>query len=403
MTKRLVYITVAAPYSCSEQFLVAEMKMLKRLGTRLMVIPRSPNSGIVHREDVDLARDALVTTILSLRVLAGFVFCFVRRPHICVTVIVTVLKQSRNWEIAAKNAVVLPKAFFISTIVDEGSVSHIHAGWGSTPATIAWVLSRLTGIPWSMTLHRGDIVDDNLLKLKVEDAAFVRCISEGGRKLLDGLIGSSTGHKVRVLHLGAEYDPTYTSNTPMSTPFVIVSAANLYPVKGLAYLIEACSILKSRGAGEFECRIYGEGPLRTELLSKIHDMGLDGVVSLRGAIPHAALLGIYRDGQAGAFVLPSINTSDGQHEGIPVALMEAMSYGVPVISTDTGAIGELVGGGAGILVREKDSEILADAIELLMHDSGCRRELSEKGRAVIAERFNLQTNTRVFAHMLGGR
>ena len=93
-------------------------------------------------------------------------------------------------------------------------------------------------------------------------------------------------------------------------------------------------------------------------------------------------------------ILPSINTKDGAHEGIPVSLMEAMAYGIPVISTNTGGIPELLGGGGGIMVEEKNPQLLADAILRIMNDKSLRIELSESGKKKIEEDFNLKKNAK---------
>ena len=93
------------------------------------------------------------------------------------------------------------------------------------------------------------------------------------------------------------------------------------------------------------------------------DLGLQGFVELRAAIPNDELLGLYRDNRVDLLVLPSITTPEGEHEGLPTVLVEAMSFGIPVISTNTGGIPELLSDGAGLLVREKSSVALADAIE----------------------------------------
>jgi glycosyltransferase involved in cell wall biosynthesis len=90
-------------------------------------------------------------------------------------------------------------------------------------------------------------------------------------------------------------------------------------------------------------------------------------------------------------VHPSIETSSGEHEGIPVALMEALAHGVPAISTESGGIPELLGGGAGVLVTPADSKALADAIQRVMEDSDYRATLIEAGLARVSADFNIRT------------
>jgi len=99
---------------------------------------------------------------------------------------------------------------------------------------------------------------------------------------------------------------------------------------------------------------------------------------------------IYEKGEVDVVVLPSTDLGDGVHEGIPVSLMEAMSYGIPVISTTTGGIPELLGSEAGLLVPERDPLALAEAIEHLARDPSLCRRLGESGRRKVREEFSVE-------------
>jgi len=96
-----------------------------------------------------------------------------------------------------------------------------------------------------------------------------------------------------------------------------------------------------------------------------------------------------------AVVLPSITTDDNEREGIPVALMEAMAYGIPVVSTRTAGIPELISEGAGLLVGEKEAQELAGAIEKLITDEELAAEIGKRGRERVEEEFHLQKNARL--------
>ena len=92
------------------------------------------------------------------------------------------LRASRSWRILLKNVVVLPKALYATRLVRAFDAGHIHAHWASVPASMAFVVSRLTGIPWSVTAHRFDIAEDNVLRVKMQSARFARVISSRGRR-----------------------------------------------------------------------------------------------------------------------------------------------------------------------------------------------------------------------------
>jgi len=114
-------------------------------------------------------------------------------------------------------------------------------------------------------------------------------------------------------------------------------------------------------------------------------------------VPHEKLLELYVREDIGAFVLPSLGLDGDLHEGIPVSLMEAMAFGVPVISTETGGIPELLGGGAGIIVPPADPAALAAAIARLAADPDLRRRLGERGRERVEEAFSVQAVARCLA------
>jgi colanic acid/amylovoran biosynthesis glycosyltransferase len=140
--------------------------------------------------------------------------------------------------------------------------------------------------------------------------------------------------------------------------------------------------------------------LETELRRQVAELGLEEVVSFVGRLPHGNLMQMYEQGEVDAVLLPSIVTEDGEKEGIPVALMEAMAYGIPVISTETGGIPELLNGGAGILVPQGSSQALAEAIIEIMRNEGLRTRLAQLGRVRVETNFNLKLNTQKLLQLM---
>jgi len=120
---------------------------------------------------------------------------------------------------------------------------------------------------------------------------------------------------------------------------------------------------------------------------------MDSMVSFLGVVPHKELLSSYMDGETDVVVLPSVDLGGYAHEGIPVALMEAMACGLPVVSTSTGGIPELLGRGAGIMVPAADPQALAEALESLSLDPELRSQLGAKGRRRIEESFCVERTT----------
>ena len=157
---------------------------------------------------------------------------------------------------------------------------------------------------------------------------------------------------------------------------LLVSVGNLYPVKGHLHLVDALARLAERHP-QLHLAIAGRGELEGALATRARDHGLQGrvhLLGLRSDIP--ALLAA-----ADVFVLPSLS------EGLPLALLEAMFAGCPIVASDVGEVGvALAGGRAGVLVEPGHPEALATAIEGLLNDPNRARALAESaGRRAAAE------------------
>jgi glycosyltransferase involved in cell wall biosynthesis len=279
-------------------------------------------------------------------------------------------------------------------LLKKKDIEHIHAHWGSTTATMAWIVSELTGIPWSFTLHRWDILENNILKGKVKSAKFVRCISEHGKNELLEIVGERCVGKIEMLHMGVRIPVSGSKFQKHRKIFTIITPANLLEVKGHQYLIEACAILVKSGIKNFQCIFYGGGPLRDKLERLVEEKKLTNYIKIPGAIPHEKLMGMYKNHEVDLVILPSITTNKGEHEGIPVSLMEAMAFGIPVISTNTGGIPELVNDESGIIVEEKNVKDITDALEKFIKDKKFGNKIGKKGMLKVKKDFNVETNVK---------
>ena len=387
---KIAYITAQTPFGKGETFVLEEMLAVTELGVNLVIIPRNPSKEVFHKEGEKLLDDTIWLPLLDKRIFFYFLKVLLSKLRVW-RIIGTILHRSRTWKIAAKNLAILPKAVFVANLLRNRGVEHIHTHWGSTTATMAWIISELTGIPWSVTLHRWDIKENNMLEEKVKSAKFVRCISENGRDELLNIISRKYENKVKVIHMGVKTPDKISEPKINRDSFTIVTPANLLEVKGHKFLVEACSILIERGIDSFQCIFYGEGQLRENLENMVEEKKLTEHIELSGVVPHDTLIEMYKNHKVDIVVLPSITTASGEHEGIPVALMEAMAAGVPVISTTTGGIPELLGDGAGILVPPEDSKALADAIEQLMKDSELRYKIGAKGKEKVKKEFAIDS------------
>ncbi len=275
--------------------------------------------------------------------------------------------------------------------VERCRARHIHADFALNATTVAMVASQLTGRPFSFTAHAADIfVDPILLREKIAASSFVVTISEYNRRHLIRVAGDNgVAGKIHVIHCGLDMEQFAPARerTPNAIP-MLLTVGRLVEKKGLRYLVKACHILDEQGY-EFECLIVGRGPEEKVLHELIQRYGLNKQVRLLGAMPQERVRELLQ--QADVFVLPCVVANDGDQDGIPVVLMEAMAMGVPVVSTFLSGIPELVESGVnGLLVSPREETALARAIAVLLQDAEKRARMGAAGRRKVLGEFNIE-------------
>ena len=396
---KLLYITVSMPFGPGEEFFIPEVYELLRLGHEVLIVPRLPKGAIVNRDAIGLEQHSLHRHLLSPSVLFVAILEILRHPATAMRAF-GLLFNNNTLFVLARNIVVFPKGLWLASIARDWKAGHIHAQWARTTATMAMVASEMTGIPWSFTAHRGDIVDTNLLATKTAKAAFARFISQSGLHMAEGLGALRNPHCARVIHMGVALPEQPLIRIKTDSSFIILCPANLFPVKGHKYLVEAMLILRNSGVC---CTLLlaGSGGLQRELQDQVVRLNLEATISFLGQVAHERLLQLYRGGGVDVVVLPSLDLGNHLHEGVPVCLMEAMAHGIPVVSTETGGIPELLSDGAGILVPPQDPEALAEAIQRLILDSALRAQVGIAGRRRIEEQFSVERTVSELTALIG--
>jgi colanic acid/amylovoran biosynthesis glycosyltransferase len=385
----ILYVTSMLPYGPKEAFFLPELQELRRQGHVVTVVPMWPRGAILHAAGTTL--DVLTEPVFSVEVLWSAVLSLLRAP--CRTLrSVALLFRSRSAATAAKNFGVVPKALWLARKAAELRTDHIHVQWAATTATMGLIASAVAGIPWSFTAHRWDIQEDNLLREKLLDARLVRAVSRRGAAALR-TICVDRADSIYVGRVGVEIPADVAPLRRTSgKDLLIVVVANLVEVKGHAYLIEAIATARRQGLG-VSMDIAGDGPMRETLRVRAKTLGVQEWVSFLGVLAHEALLADLRRGRWDAVVLPSIRTQGGDEEGVPVALVEAMAAGIPVVSTRTGAVEELLNEGAGILVPDRDPASLRDALKSLMAPE-VAAQFASAGRARVVAEYDVARTTR---------
>jgi colanic acid/amylovoran biosynthesis glycosyltransferase len=383
---RLIYVPSSLPYGPGEAQVVPEIEVLTGQGHKVIIVPTYPRGPVLHDDAKALVGSTITQPLLSLNIVKAAIVESLRAPA-KVLRILGWLFQSRSLMILLKNLAIYLKGLWLARLARRWKADHIHANWAAVAATMALIASEVSGVPWSFSARRYDIMENNLLSLKMAHASFMRVISRSGLEMIKELGLEVPDDRVLILHVGV-HRPTHfrvprDQQEQVNVP-IILCPAGLRPVKGHKYLIEAFTILRERGV-KLELWLAGQGKLRQELQEQIEAVGLSDRVAFLGQLPHLELLDLYSQGKIAIVVLPSL------HEGIPVSLIEAMAYSIPVVSTVVGGTPELLEGGAGLLVPPKDPVALADAIERLVKDPELRKRLREAGRKRVEDSFAVES------------
>jgi colanic acid/amylovoran biosynthesis glycosyltransferase len=253
----------------------------------------------------------------------------------------------------------LPVAAAHARWIAQSRPDHVHAHFASYPALAAWLCHRMTGISYSFTAHAHDIfVQQCFLDRKIGDASFVATISDFNRRFL---LPHRPGDRppIEVVHCGIDPGAYRFDPRPLRRegPVRLLCVASLQDYKGHRVLFDALG----RGGTRLDrvaLDLVGAGKLEGELRDRAASLGLEPRIRFHGNLPEPEVARML--GRADGFVLPSVTAADGRQDGIPVALMEAIACGLPVIASRLSGIPELVREGeSGALATPGDASDLA--------------------------------------------
>lgn len=302
-----------------------------------------------------------------------------------------------------------PRKVFIKEFVQAGEIAaqvlvapevrHLHGHFCHGATTVTWYVSRMTGLPFSFTAHAKDIYQrklnpGDLLERKLRAAKFVATCTGANYQHLKQVCPQID--VVHTIYHGLDTDcfaPPHTEPIQARNEAPLVLAVGRFvEKKGFSYLIEACARLNAQGT-RLRCMIVGEKDTdyaRVEAM--IRSAQLQDIVELRPAVSQEELRKIYAE--ADLFVLPCQVMDDGDRDGIPNVLAEAMAMGIPVVSTSISGIPELVADGRdGMLVPERDSAALANAMRQLLESPHLRSQLGQAARGKICAVFDSRQTT----------
>ncbi len=395
----VVSVTASVPFSDHEEaFVQDELTAMLDAGASVLVVPMRMHRAHANDAARDSGLDArtLALPLVSLQIITGAVSTLFRRPLRSAAAVRTVLLRSGGARNLGVNLGSLPKALWLAGVVRRTRAAHVHAYWLSHTATAAMVAAGIEGIPWSGTGYRWDIDAANALPAKLATAAFIRCADElGQQRLGEAAATVPRAAPIVLVRTGVALpDPSEWCGRPLQ-PHILACPAAFVEKKGHSFLLRAARRLRDRHPG-IEVHLFGDGPLRRDIEVQARDLGLMGCTTLHGTVPLEEFRGFLRH-QRPTCVLPSIRTADGQEEGIPVTLVEALANGAPVVSTRSGSIETLVLDGCGLLVDPADVDALAGALADVIENPAAAAGRCDKGYQRLVDEFDLDGTAR---HML---
>ena len=397
MSKKIAYIVSRFPH-LPETFILREMISLEQLGWQIELYPLIiQQQKLIHHEARPWLARAHGVPWFSLEILRANLGRLFRHPLQYFSSFWRMLKENfRSPKFLVRALLLFPRSVWMAERFSMTGITHIHAHYATHTALVAWLIHKLTGIPYSITVHAHDIfVEKPMLATKLKDSVFVSAISEFNRKYLTDIYGPWVEQKTKIVRCGI--DPAYYGNNGHMDPrdtgrLEIISVGSLQPYKGHIYLLKACAELQKRGIS-FRCRIVGGGDLQNMLEHAIREYQLDQVVELMGPRTQDEVSQLLKT--ANCYVQPSVITPSGKMEGIPVALMEAMASSIPVVATSISGIPELVrNGDTGWLVPPENVEALADALSQVHKNPAEARKRACSGRSWVLDEFELSLNAK---------
>lgn len=272
-------------------------------------------------------------------------------------------------------------------------LAHIYAHFSHGPTTVAYFAAWLTGVTYSFSAHAKDIYlqEHDFLREKILKAQFVTTCTDYNKNYLEK-VGGPKANVFRTYH-GLDLDRfPGNARSGKNSCTRILSVGRFVPKKGFPVLIRALHLLRERGY-KFQCHLIGGGEMEIELKSLIKKLKMEDRITLLGAMAQEELFDYYR--RADIFALACEVQSDGDRDGIPNVIVEAMALGIPVVSTRISGIPECIADGvSGVLVAEKDAAACANGIAALLDNPERAKHFGLVGRARVEKDFDSLRNVK---------
>ncbi|MEQ1758401.1 MAG: glycosyltransferase [Vicinamibacterales bacterium] len=363
----------------SETFILRELLELERLGVDVRVFALGRTDEIVHAEYARLRAPVVYAEDLP-------------TPPPSLEAPASALSG-----VDAKN---LKLARRLTPAIEASGVSHLHAHFATAAAEVASCVGRALSLPCSFTAHAKDIFHESVSAARLEsllrEAAFVVTVSDYNvghlRQVAPGAAGTSIHRIYNGVDVGA-----FDVADEKGRDDRILGVGRLVEKKGFDVFVDAIARMRTRRP-QVSATIVGTGRCEAALREQIDRLGLTSHIALAGARPQAEVLELMRSHRV--LAAPCVVGTDGDRDGLPTVIIEAMAVGLPVVSTPVTGIPEIVRHGTtGLIVAEGDAGALAEALETLLTDDRLRTRLSAAARRVIEMGFDTRKNAVALADL----
>jgi len=386
--KIITYIIGEFP-SHTETFILKEMLFINK-SFPLYIIVLKKGKLILNRSIYKELEDRLIyiSPLLFIKSIGNhFIYTFKNKYLLqeCKDILINILKG--NIIICLRKVKLLLISLSILKEIKQKAISHIHSHFANFPTDVAMLVSRLSGIPFSFTAHANDIyVKPYNLAQKINEAKFVTTCTFYNKKWLDNIAFDKD--KIHLLYHGVDLD-YWQHNSSLNKELKqkqVLFVGRLVKKKGVIYLLKAIEqLIKEKY--EIHLIIAGRGKEEQKLkkFCKLHGLSTDVTFLGWKNSEQIKKLFTYSD----VLVLPSNIASDGDRDGIPNIILEAMASGLPVISTPVSGITEVIQHNHnGLLVPERNVKQLANSILGIINNQSLRNTICYNGLYTILEKFD---------------
>lgn len=311
----------------------------------------------------------------------------------------------RKVEDLEKESIVLQGCTF-ARMAELAGASYLHSYFFYDQSFMAMQAAWLLELPRGVSCYADHMLNDypwKLVPLHVELCDVIVATSARIKSELSQMTGGKYDDKIIVKPNGvdgARFPPVPRNDRKAGDPFEFVSISRIEPKKGLTHLVEAVAMLKKQGhkvvahvIGSKDQHSKGSLEYAAEFEQMIQTLGVQDEVILHGMKKQEELPPILQ--RCRAFVAPYVEMGSGDKDGIPTAMLEGLASGLPVITTDSGSILEVVTTEVeGIVVPQRDSKAFAAALERLIKDPALERRMAKAARARFDKDFDIRVTER---------